>query len=116
MSIQTNNVTYRKGFVILQNTFDEVRVLGDKHQVWFDYDKLMKYYNQLIKYWEEALDTYTNSPKPQIAEIYVSSTILRAENSQNNQHKMNNIEEQEKLQKFVEKYPQHNFPGLAYSD
>ena len=65
MSIQTNNVTYRKGFVILQNTFDEVRVLGDKHQVWFDYDKLMKYYNQLIKYWEEALDTYTNSPKPQ---------------------------------------------------
>jgi hypothetical protein len=30
--------------------------------------------------------------------------------------KMNNIEEQEKLQKFVEKYPQHNFPGLAYSN
>jgi hypothetical protein len=79
MSIQTNNVTYRKGFVILQKTFDEVRVLGDKHQVWFDYDKLMKYYNQLIKYWEEALDTYTDSPKPQIAEIYVSSTILRCE-------------------------------------
>jgi hypothetical protein len=38
MNIQTNNVTYRKGFVILQNTFDEVRVQGDKHQVWFDYD------------------------------------------------------------------------------
>ena len=83
MRIQCDQEDYCKGFVILQNTYDDVRVLGEnsKHKVWFNNDELLDFYAKLMKVWEESLKKLPCLQTPRIIEIYVPSTILSYEDN-----------------------------------